>query len=190
MTEKLVIVVFGLPGAGKTTLINNFIQQHKNFIRLSGGSLINEELSEAERDTLRKQEKSQVLNNQEKLVVNFARRRRELLDMSILFDGHCVVKDGDNIVMIPTEIIGGLNPDLIVFIDEDAETIISRRRIDTQRPSREDETAQAIQANRDMQVKICQEYSRMLNVPFVLLRNATVSALSDQILEKFPDIKL
>lgn len=190
MNRSVVIVVFGLPGAGKTTLINAFIQGRNEFVRLSGGSLINEDIAEADRDTLRKQGKEDVQNNQEKLVVNFARKKQEYSDRHILFDGHCLVKNSDAVVAIPVEIIRGLTPDLILFVDEDAKTIINRRKNDSSRPDREDETALDIDKNRNLQVKICQEYSKILNVPFVSLKGATPDSISELIVAYFPDIGL
>lgn len=168
------IIVFGLPGAGKTTLIKDFIEVRKGFTRLSGGSLISENLSEQGRDYLRKQNEDQILSNQEKLVLNFLSKKNELSDRHIIFDGHCLVKDIDKLVKVPVEIIKRLKPDIIIFVDEDSETIIDRRSNDSNRPGRENETIAQLNTNRDLQIEICKNYSKETGVPFKIIKSPTI----------------
>jgi len=168
------IIVFGLPGAGKTTFIKDFIEARKGFTRLSGGSLISKDLSEQDRDYLRKQNEDQILSNQEKLVLNFLSKKNELSDRHIIFDGHCLVKDIDKLVKVPVEIIKRLKPDIILFIDEDLETIINRRSKDSIRPDRERETITQLNANRNLQIEICKNYSTETGVPFKIIKSPTI----------------
>lgn len=167
------IIIFGLPGAGKTTLIKDFIEAREGFTRLSGGSLIGEDLPEQDRDYLRKQKEDEILSNQEKLVLKFLRKKRELSGQHIIFDGHCLVKDRNRLMKVPVEIIGRLEPDIIIFIDEDSETIINRRINDSNRPDRENETIPQLNANRDLQIEICKDYSTEIGVPFKLIKSPT-----------------
>lgn len=174
MNNQKVAIVFGLPGVGKTTLIECFLSTRNDFIRLSGGSLINGELSEQERDILRKESKDQVLSNQNILLFNFRKERAKLRDKHIIFDGHCLVKSGDSITVIPVDVIHGLEPDIIIFLDEPTEVIIDRRNRDETRPGREHESASDIDKNRDMQIGVCKDYSSKLNIPLTILTSPTL----------------
>ena len=62
MTDQKVMAVFGLPGVGKTTAIQEVEKKRSDVVRLSGGSLINADLSEQERDMLRELSKDSILS--------------------------------------------------------------------------------------------------------------------------------
>ena len=172
--KKKVILVFGLPGAGKSTIINEVVRSNPLLIRLSGGSLIGKDLTEAERDHLRKLGANEILKNQELLVLGFLKAVAENLGKTIIFDGHCIVKDGENLVEVPTDIIARLTPSLIVFLNPLAEDIVSRRLGDVNRPEREPETVAQIEKLQARQIALCQEYSRSLNVPLQIISDPSV----------------
>lgn len=123
---------------------------------------------------MRKQNAGQILSNQEKLVLNFLSKRGELSDQHIIFDGHCLVKDVDKLVKVPVEIIKRLEPDIIIFIDENSETIIDRRSNDSNRPDRENETIAELNTNRDLKINICENYSTEACIPFEVIKSPTV----------------
>lgn len=177
LDDTKVVLVFGLPGAGKTTLIQEVIQTDNACYRLSGGSLINGELPQEDRDKLRKLESNQILLNQEKLILNFQNKLRELKGKKIIFDGHCVVKDGDKIVEIPVTVIERLTPDLIVYVDAEPKTIAERRSVDPNRPDREQESIEQLQTQRDLQKSICKNYSEKLKVPLKILSDPSVKEM-------------
>lgn len=174
-----IILVFGLPGAGKTTLINGLTNLDSSYHRLSGGSLINAELPQEDRDKLRKLGENQILLNQEKLVLNFQIKLKQLKGKKIIFDGHCVVKDGNKIVEIPVTVIERLTPDLIVFVDVEPKTIAERRSEDANRPDRESESIEQLQKQRDLQISICKNYSELLNVPLKVQSIPNTEAMLD-----------
>lgn len=181
MSKQTVIVVFGLPGAGKTTLITGFTEENNKYRRLSGGSLINDDLPEEERDRLRKAGADDVLINQKTLVHNFKNKKKMLSGHHILFDGHCVVKSAEGLTEIPTDVIRGLDPDIILFIDEDSETIIKRRLEDKSRPNRDKETKAELDANREKQLLVCTQYSKELGVPFKILKSPSLKDFENAI---------
>lgn len=174
MNRQKIVIVFGLPGAGKTTLIESALEKRNDFIRLSGGSLINAELPEHERDLLRRENTDQVLLNQKILLFNFRKKRAELKDKHIIFDGHCLVKSEDSVTVIPIGVIQGLEPDIIIFVDEASDVIIDRRNRDQTRPNREVESISDIDKNREMQIEICKDYSGRLNIPLEILTSPTL----------------
>ena len=186
MNKQKVGVVFGLPGVGKTTLIESLLKTRNDFARLSGGSLINTELSAEERDVLRQQTKDQVMSNQNMLLFNFRKQKADLKDKHIIFDGHCAVKSGDSITVIPVDVIQGLETDIIIFLDEPSDVIIDRRNRDKSRPNREVESASDIDKNRELQIKICRDYSNTLNIPLEILTSPTLGDI-EQLLSSLVD---
>jgi adenylate kinase len=169
-----VILVFGLPGAGKSTLINNLISTRPEYIRLSGGSLISGDISEAERDKLRKLGADEVLKNQELLVINFQKALQNNREKTVIFDGHCMIKNADSLIEIPLDIIRRLTPSLIVFINPSAALIHSRRTNDPNRPDREIETIENIDALKTRQINICQQYSGQLGIPLYIFDGSNI----------------
>lgn len=170
---------FGLPGAGKTTTLAKVLQRLPNLVRLSGGSLIADELSAADRDSLRKLGVDEILTNQEKLVLNFNSALRQMSGKHVVFDGHCMVKDGTRIVDIPLSVVARLCPDNIIFFDVPPEEIVGRRLADRSRPDREVETVAELTRVRRRQLEISRHYAVDLDIPFVIVsdENQLIDAL-------------
>jgi adenylate kinase len=166
-----ITLLFGLPGAGKTTALGKVMERDKGLKRLSGGSLIAASLPEADRDRLRKIGANDILINQEKLILNFQREFKTLKNERVVFDGHCVVKDGNNVIEIPLVVIERLYPDQIIFFDVEPEVIAERRGKDALRPDREIETIVELEAIRNLQKKICGSYAAALTVPLINASN-------------------
>lgn len=179
-TQKI-FLVFGLPGAGKTTTINELLEKYPEFIRLSGGSLINCEITEAERDSLRKLDSDEILKNQELIAINFKKMAKKNQDKAIIFDGHCMIKHGDQFVEVPEHIIKSLSPSKIIFFNPSVEQIVERRKKDANRPDREVDSLEKILKIRDHQIEICKNYSVHLNVPFEIINDPTTKKLCDSI---------
>lgn len=171
INDTKITLLFGLPGAGKTTALAKVMANDNRLLRLSGGSLIGAELKEADRDRLRKLGTDQVLLNQEKLVINFQYEVSSLRGVNVVFDGHCVVKNGANIVEIPLSVIERLKPDQIVFFDAEPIDIIIRRQNDTSRPDREIESEADLERLRAFQKRICANYGEKLSIPFYVVEN-------------------
>ena len=170
-------LLFGLPGAGKTTTLAKVLPRFPNLVRLSGGSLIAGELSAADRDSLPKLGADEILTNQEKLVLNFNNALKQMSGKHVVFDGHCMVKDGTRIVDIPLSIVSRLCPDNIVFFDVSPEEIIKRRLADRSRPDREVETVAELITIRRRQIELSRHYTVDLNIPF------GIACHDDQLLE-------
>lgn len=174
-------LLFGLPGAGKTTILEKVIPLLTNLVRLSGGSLIASDLSAEDRDSLRKLGADEILKNQEKLVLNFNSALNQISGKHVVFDGHCMVKDGTRIVEIPLSVIMRLGPDKIIFFDVSPKEIAERRLGDRCRPDREVETVAELITIRQRQLDLCSQYAVGLRVPFEIAchENQLVDALRD-----------
>lgn len=179
MDNQKIVAVFGLSGVGKSTLIKNVLENRSDFVRVSGGNLINNYLSTQNRDQLRKLTKSKVLNNQEVLISNFIETKKTLKGKHIIFDGHCLIKNGEALTEIPTEVVKRISPNIIIFIDGTAEEVIKRRREDSLRPNREIETASQIDENRFLQKSICSKYSSELSIPLEIIYTSELDKFSE-----------
>lgn len=160
---------FGLPGAGKTTVLTKILATLPTLVRLSGGSLIRSELSTGDRDNLRKLCTDEILLNQEKLALNFHQALRQMTGKHVVFDGHCIVKNGARMVEIPLSVIKRLFPDRIIFFDVPTEVIVEQRRRDTSRPAREIETAAELGNIRQRQLELCGQYADRLDITFLII---------------------
>jgi adenylate kinase len=173
-------LLFGLPGAGKTTALTKIVPTLPNLVRLSGGSLIATELSTESRDSLRKIATDKILLNQEKLVLNFHQTVMQMTGKHVVFDGHCIIKNGAQIVEIPLSVIERLCPDRLLFFDVSPEVIIEQRRGDSFRPDRETETASELEHIRQRELQLCSQYTGHLDIPFLIItqENELVEALT------------
>jgi adenylate kinase len=180
--DRSIILTFGLPGVGKTTLVKSFVSSNQGWIRLSGGDLISQGMQEADRDKVRDSTPEELFESQLKLVQNFQLKLPQIFQ-NILFDGHCLVKMADGgLYQIPVEIIKELSPTAILFIDGSAETILKRRANDAQRPNREQESAEEIDQRRKVSMEICHKYSKELGIPFTVLYEPTNEKFQAEIL--------
>ena len=174
-------LLFGLPGAGKTTTLAKALPLLPNLVRLSGGSLIAGKLSAADRDRLRKLCADEILTNQEKLVLNFHSALKQMNGIHVVFDGHCLVKNGTRIVEIPLSVITRLCPDKIIFFDVPPEMIVERRMTDRSRPDREVETVVELTTIRRRQLELCSQYAVDIDIPLEIAgnENQLIRALGD-----------
>ncbi|MFZ2587127.1 MAG: AAA family ATPase [Alphaproteobacteria bacterium] len=171
MSDRQIVLVFGLPAVGKTTLIGGFISHNPAWFRISGGDLIKQGMSEADRDSLRVQGIGQVEENQIVLINNFHKTLVNTPNKNILFDGHCLVNTGGKLYTIPTHVIQSISPNKIILLDADTPIIIARRLQDKLRPNREKETEEEVNKRRMLSMNVCQTYGKELDIPVIVLTN-------------------
>lgn len=179
MTNQKIILVFGLSGVGKSTLIHEFLENRNDFIRVSGGSLIDCNKKTEHRDELRTLAPCEILENQKQLIKNFSSIKKELCNKHIVFDGHCIIKNGASITEVPVDIIKNLFPNIIIFVEGTAEEIIERRKKDSTRPNREIETAAQIEEGILLQKSICSKYSSELGVPLKVIYASEIDKFAE-----------
>ena len=116
--------------------------------------------------------KGAVLDNQTLLIQAFTRLRRTATQ-PILFDGHCVVDNGEQLLAIPGEVIDGLAITSIVFVEGSAQGIAQRRQNDPARvrPTR---SAEELDEQQKRARAVCQTYREMLGLPL------TITAAGDE----------
>lgn len=111
--------------------------------------------------------KGAVLDNQTLLIQAFT-RLRETATQPILFDGHCVVDNGEQLLAIPGEVIDGLAITSIVFVEGPSQGITERRQNDTTRvrPTR---SARELDEHQQRAKAVCQTYSETLSLPLTIV---------------------
>jgi adenylate kinase len=138
------IIVTGIPGVGKTTVLGILLQESSKIgLRVEVANFGDYMLREAvriglvkDRDQLRKLPHRQQLELQKiaaKAIINDAKTKLGEKDLLII-DTHCVVKTTAGYWPgLPRHVIEELNPDSIVLIEADPELIAQRRARDVTR---------------------------------------------------------
>jgi adenylate kinase len=158
-----VAAVFGLSGVGKSWLISRYAGkntvmhiQASELLRDAKMALLGAAVSSEELRT------GAVLDNQQLLITGFAAVRADAA-LPIIFDGHCVVDRGSDLVEIPVEVIRALSVSGLVFIRSEAEAIVEKRLEDKTR-SRPIRSPEEILAHQQRALSLCEEYATDLDL--------------------------
>ena len=144
-----VIVVTGIPGVGKTTVMKRAAEgmdiQFATF-----GSVMIDLAKEANLVKDRDEMRSLSLEQQKELQIKTAEKVAQMKD--VIVDTHCTVKTPKGYMPgLPEWVIKKLNPTTIVIVEADPEEIYNRRAKDTSRnrdPDSEEKIAEHQQINR------------------------------------------
>jgi adenylate kinase len=158
-----VIAVFGLSGVGKSWLISRFANgnpvahvQASQLLReakaaLSGSVTTSEELRTGA-----------VLDNQALLVRAFSAKIANATQ-PIIFSGHCVVDDGNQLLEIPAEVIAALSVSGLIFVQSQPTAIVERRLKDITR-TRPARSVEEIEFHQNRAMSVCAEYAKRLRL--------------------------
>ena len=132
MSSRKVIVLAGLSGIGKSTLLDN-ARRTLVFEHLKASDLIKAERQERQgmpvaHDLLRE---GNIDENQALLISGFTRRAPE--EGLIVLDGHTIIDTPDGLVEISPSVFSAINVSRFVVLVDDVEKIVSRRLSDTRR---------------------------------------------------------
>jgi adenylate kinase len=168
MTHVPVVAVFGISGVGKSWMIGRYIDHHPA-LHVQASQLLRESKAAVSGKNVSAEDlrKGAVLDNQSLLIEAFT-RLRVTAKRPILFDGHCVVDNGEQLIAIPGEVIDGLAIMSIVFVEGSAREIAQRRRDDTARvrPTRSTEELYQYQQRAKA---ICQTYHETLGLTLTII---------------------
>jgi len=153
-----VIVVTGIPGVGKTTVMQK-AAEGINIKFVTFGSVmidIAKELGWAkDRDEMRKLP----LDKQKELQIKTAERVAEM--KNVIVDTHCTVKTPQGYMPgLPEWVIKRLNPRTIVIVEADPEEIYRRRQKDKTR-KRDPDTIEEINEHQQMNRAIAMAYAAL-----------------------------
>ncbi|MGC8630846.1 MAG: adenylate kinase [Thermoprotei archaeon] len=152
-----VIVVVGVPGVGKTTVINEAVRQGKEaglqFQVLNFGDVMLElALSQGlveNRDEIRKLKVDTQIALQAEAARNIAKRA---VTLSVILDTHAIIKTSEGYWPgLPEPVVRALHPNHIVVVEADPEAIIARRVKDqTIRNRSDDQTVDELRFTMDV----------------------------------------
>jgi adenylate kinase len=131
--------VTGIPGVGKTTVLNELQdlakQNRFNLVIMNYGTIMNEIMRELGRDMDRDEMREQGIEAQRKVqelaASEIANRAGQA---TVVIDTHMFVRTGVGMwAGLPANLLEKLSPRLLVLVEADPEQIAARRRTDTDR---------------------------------------------------------
>lgn len=149
----MVILVVGLPGVGKTKFCEKVSSNNPKILHIVASSV---------------QKKSNDLafnSNQLNLIEEINKIVAESINEIFLIDGHLFIKNK----RVPIAAIRKLHLSAIVFIYEEANTIIHRRESDGLRARNVETQNQVIKSLED-QLEYCNYISKELDLPLIILQ--------------------
>ncbi|MEM1513830.1 MAG: adenylate kinase [Candidatus Thermoplasmatota archaeon] len=161
------VVVAGIPGAGKTTVL----KEVKGIEIINYGdvmfSIAKKKNLVNDRDEIRKLP----IDEQRKLqkeAAKFISKKK-----NVIIDTHCTIKTRDGYMPgLPYEIISIIKPDFIILIEADAREIEKRRNKDKDIRERDKESLEEIEMH--------QNINRMAAIAYATLVNANVKIIKNE----------
>ncbi len=179
MTEsRNVVIVTGIPGVGKTTVINTAVEQVKEkygeeVLILNFGTEMFEVATKAghvkDRDEMRKLPTSIQRDNQRSAGVAIAEKAKTA---KVIVDTHTLIQTNNGyLIGLPEWVVTEIKPKTVVLVEAESEKIASRRAGD-------DTRARDAQAVADIQVH--QEMCRAAAVAVGTITGATVRIIKNR----------
>lgn len=186
------VVVVGIPGVGKTTVISRTAeilnQRGTQTAVVVFGTMMFEEATKLginNRDEMRRQS----IEVQRQMQNLAARRIADLKDNIVIVDTHLFINTNEGYYPgLPLHLLEVIKPTNIVMVAADPEEIVNRRRIDETR-DRDIESAEDIQYQLDISKVMVATCSVLTGCPFIIIMNSNnkinetasniVKALSD-----------
>lgn len=172
--RKKTVIVVGVPGVGKSTIINNTTEVLQNkgtsVKTVVFGSVMFEEakkLGITDRDELRKQ----TIDVQQKLQNMAAEHISNLNDSIVFVDTHLFIKTQSGYYPgLPMNLILKMNPQRLILITANSDEILNRRKKDSTRTR---DLISEDEINRDIQVSLSMisSLSILTGAPFEIVYN-------------------
>ena len=164
----MVVILAGVPGAGKTTVMKKVMERKEvNFITYGTVMLeIAKEMGIRDRDEMRKLP----IEKQRKLQELTAEKVSEMGD--VVIDTHCTIKTPSGYLPgFPYPILKKLNPRLIILIEADANEIIERRVKDKDIRRRDEESIYDIEEHQLMNRIAAMNYAVLVSATVKIVKN-------------------
>jgi len=172
--RKKKVIIVGIPGAGKSTIISNATEILQNIgttIRtVVFGTVMFEEAKKLginDRDQLRKLS----IEVQQKLQAMTADYISSLNELVVVVDTHLFIKTPSGYYPgLPMNLILKLNPDRLILVTADSEEILRRRKKDNTR-TRDTITDEEIKRDVDVSLSMISCLSILIGAPFEIIYN-------------------
>jgi adenylate kinase len=169
------IVITGVPGVGKTTVVNGALEQLKGegieYRSLNFGTFMFDVATAdgtvKDRDEMRKLDR-----DQQKRLQKVAAQKMAQVPGNVIIDTHCTVKTPQGFLPgLPEWVLRELQPDMVVLVETDEDQILARRLND---PTR----------TRDMEgsreIALHQEFNRAMAAAYAMVCGCTVAIVKNQ----------
>ncbi|MCD6146864.1 MAG: adenylate kinase [Thermoplasmata archaeon] len=164
----MVVILAGVPGAGKTTVMKKVMERKEvNFITYGTVMLeIAKEMGIRDRDEMRKLP----IEKQRKLQELTAEKVSKMGD--VVVDTHCTIKTPSGYLPgFPYHILKKLNPRLIILIEADANEITERRAKDKDIRRRDEESIYDIEEHQLMNRIAAMNYAVLVSATVKIVKN-------------------
>ena len=164
----MVVILAGVPGAGKTTVMKKVMERKEvDFITYGTVMLeIAKEMGIRDRDEMRKLP----IEKQRKLQELTAEKVSEMGD--VVVDTHCTIKTPSGYLPgFPYHILKKLNPRLIILIEADANEITERRAKDKDIRRRDEESIYDIEEHQLMNRIAAMNYAVLVSATVKIVKN-------------------
>src|SRR5512137_1888853 len=163
-----VIVVTGIPGVGKTTVMKKAAEgMDINFVTF--GTVMIEIAQEMKLVKNRDEMRKLTLEQQKKLQIKTAERIAKM--KNVILDTHCTVKTPKGYMPgLPEWVVRKLNPTAIVIVEADPQEIFDRRAKDTTR-SRDPDSVEKIAEHQMMNRAVAMAYATLTGATVKIVFN-------------------
>jgi len=164
----MIIVVTGVPGVGKTTVMNEFLKikpnfEVKNFANSMLDVAIEKGILKGEKEELHDELRKLPPETQLELQKAAGKALSEMgKKKDLIIDTHAMIKTPRGYFAgLPLWVIENLKPEFIILVEVSAETIAKRRAEDPLRVRDQDATVEGIQEHIDMCRAVAAAYSAL-----------------------------
>lgn len=169
------ILVFGISGVGKTTLLESALQRFPAAHVWRASDIIGIARHEPDPEKLRTLPLDEIRLNQELLVRGFEARRREFAESLVLLDAHSVLDTEAGLIDIPVEVVSAFIPSGIIHVSDQIEQIQARRLADSAR-ARPQRSLIELREYQERSMAACERFKSALEIPLIYVRAGEAGA--------------
>ncbi len=163
------VIIAGIPGAGKTTVLNEALKIKKMEVINYGDVMF--EMAKQEGIENRDEMRKLPYEKQRELQLKAAKRIAEKDD--VIIDTHCTIKTPYGYLPgLPYDVLQILQPKRIILIEAEPEEIETRRKKDEGIRKRDEESREEIELHQMM--------NRMAAMSYAVITNATVKIVKNR----------
>ncbi|MEM3455312.1 MAG: AAA family ATPase [Candidatus Micrarchaeia archaeon] len=171
------IVIMGLPGVGKSTILRELIKKNKKISVLNYGDIVlrfaKNEFNVTNRDEINNLPESQHKKIQNLAIseINSIEKKESKIGRILFLDTHAALKKPSGYMPgLSYELLSSVPIDAFIFIDAPTNEILERRELDVSR-KRPTFTANDINALREVSLSMINVYSAATGKPYYIIIN-------------------
>ena len=182
-----IVIVMGLPGAGKSTVLAAVPERRKDYVIRNGGDMMSSIAIAKKyvdhRDKVRAMPQEKQKEIQAEMFNSLSQEKGK-----IIFDTHSAIKTPEGyLIGIPHDRIPSLDIAGFIYITAPPEQIFERRQLDTSR-KRDDDNVEKLREHDMKNIEYILNYSKMAKAPVIIIQNLKneLSKAQEQFLSFLP----